>query len=42
MRNGNNRFYDLHNNRAMRNDYTLKKSVKKWKASNIKPCNDNT
>jgi len=24
MRNGNNRFYDLHDNRAMRNDDTLK------------------
>ena len=29
MRNGNNRFYDLHDNRAVRNDDTLKKGRKK-------------
>jgi len=29
MRNGNNRFYDLHDNRAMRNDDTLKTERRK-------------
>ena len=29
MRNGNNRFYDLHDNRAMRNADTLKKERRK-------------
>ena len=29
MRNGNNRFYNLHDNRAVRNDYALKKERRK-------------